>query len=290
MMIPLWHRPEIVEMFIGNLRRTPCDYADVIPYFVLSPEDYDYHTLTDLTEGFNRTYVANTPLGHKKNEGLQRSLSLEWDYYMDMGSDDIYTDLLWDFLRPHLEANEEYFGILNTHSFNPYLNKAVFLRNYHVNWNDEVTAQGQGRCIRRDVVENCLPLWDDSAPFGMDGHSDLKITNKGYTCGLIDNGSQPVVCQVKSNICLTCWEQFDDMSEPADADWVREQFGLRQECCYNLKDFQDFHQAVLKVSNETENKEQAFNLMNEAHKLQTGEQRYSSYDSYKVTVSRKHKK
>jgi hypothetical protein len=288
--VPCWHRPEIVELFVKNIERTPCDYAEVIPFFVLSEEDPDYTLLTQITQGYNRTYTTNTPLGRKKNEGLKRATALSWDYFMDMGSDDIYTVLLWRYLKDFILNNQEYFGILNTYAFNPYLNQAVYLPNYHIGFDDQVTAQGQGRCIRRDVVERCMPLWDNQAPFGMDGYSDERITTAGYKCQLIDNGLDGVVCQIKTNICLTAWEMFEDCGfEACDVEWVKAAFGLRSEFCFDLTNFDSFHTAVLRVSNETDSKEKAFNLMNEAHKLQTGNKRYSSYDSYKVTVSRKFK-
>jgi hypothetical protein len=289
-MVPCWHRPEVVNMFVNHMERTPCDYAELIPYFVLSPEDPDYSKLLDITAGYSRTCTTNAPLGRKKNEGLRMATALQWDYYMDMGSDDIYTTLLFDYLKPFLIAGEPYFGILHTYSYNPYLNEAVYLPNYHIGMNQEVTAQGQGRCIRRDVVERCMPLWDDGAPFGMDGYSNERIESNGYKCKPIDNGREPLVCQVKSNVCLTCWENFEDLSEPANVDWLRRAFLLERESCYDFRDFYDFHTAVLKISNQTQNKEEAFNLMNKAHEVRTGEVRYSSYDSYKVTVSRKFKK
>lgn len=287
LLVPCWHRPEMVEMFVDNMKRTQCDYADIVPYFILSPEDPDCTRLMNITEGFSRTYTPNTPLGRKKNKGLHRALALEWDYLMDMGSDDIYTDYLWRYLKPHLLAGDEYIGILHTYSFNPYLNQGVYLPNYHIGMDDQITAQGQGRCIRRDVVERCLPLWDDRAPFGMDGYSDERIRSNGYTCQLIDNKTDPLVCQIKTNVCLTAWEQLEELGEPADPDWIKIQFGLDPGSCYDLSTFDSFHTAVLRVSNETGSRCKAFDMMNEAYKSQTGKERYSSYDSYKVTVSRK---
>ena len=291
MMVPCWHRPEMVNVFVNHMERTPCDYAEIIPYFVLSPEDADYNKLVNITAGYDRTSTVNTPLGRKKNIGLQRASALEWDYFMDMGSDDVYSPRLWDYLKPFLIGGEDYFGILNTHSYNPYLHKAVFLKGYHINLQDQVTAQGQGRCIRRDVVEKCIPLWDDTAPFGMDGYSDERITSHGYTCKLIDNGEEPLVCQIKGDVCLTAWAQFEDVGmQECNADWVVGAFNLGRELCFELSGFDDFHSAILRTSNETKNKERAFNLINEAHRIQTGELKYSSYVSYRQAFTRIYKK
>jgi hypothetical protein len=287
MMIPCWHRPEIVAMFVQNLRRNLPDYAEIIPYFVLSPEDPDCEVLTRITDGYDRTFTTNTPLGRKKNMGLSRAVSLEWDYMMDMGSDDIFTAQLWAYLKPYILSNAEYFGILHTYSYNPYLNKAVYMPNYHISYDDNITAQGQGRCVRRDVVEKCMPLWDSSAPFGMDGYSNERIENGGFKCQLIDNGRDPLVCQIKTYTCLTCWEQLEELCQPTNVEWVKDFFNLDTTLCYDLRDFDNFYTTVYRVSNEVGSRKDAFNLVNEAYKSQTGNTRFSSYDSFKTTVSRK---
>lgn len=298
-LVPCWHRPEIVAMFVQNLKANLPDYAELIPYFVLSEEDQDCKTLERITDGYYKTYFPNElrdekdrvigRLGMKKNAGLRRAATLEWDYFMDMGSDDIFTKYLWDYLKPNLIANDEYFGILHTYCYNPYLNQAVYLPNYHIGLRDEVTAQGQGRCIRRDVVEKCMPLWDPMAPFGMDGYSNERLELSGYRCQLIDNGRDPLVCQIKTYTCLTCWEQFDDLSEPTDVDWIKEAFNLNAPLCFDMTDFDSFNNVVLRVSSEIGSKREAFERVNEAYQVQTGEKRYASYNSYEVTVSRKFK-
>src|SRR5665648_107754 len=95
--VPCWHRPEILALFIRNMKANLPDYAELIPYFVISPEDEYFSDLINLTQGYNRALIKNEPFGHKKNEGLNRALQLEWDYLMELNSDTVYTSLLWDF-------------------------------------------------------------------------------------------------------------------------------------------------------------------------------------------------
>ena len=286
--IPCWHRPELVAMFIDNMECTGCDYAEIIPYFVLSPEDEDEKELTQITGGYNRTYTTNISFGRKKNEGLMRALSLEWDYVMEFNSDNVYTPLLWEYHKKYFDESNPFFGFKSVYVYEPYLNRAVYLESYHIGLRDEITAMGWGRCIRRDVVEKCFPLWIDEAPFGMDGQSDERITSMGYDCTVIETGEDPVVCGIAATVCLTGWDQWSDIGVPANVDFVREAFGLCPAVCFDLGDFDSFHSTILKVSSDM-NKPAAFDLINEAYRLQTGEKRYSSYDSYKNVVSRKHK-
>ena len=286
--IPLWHRPEIVALFIRNMEANLCEYAEVIPYFVVSPEDENFSDLINLTQGYNRALIKNEPFGHKKNEGLNRACGLEWDYLMELNSDTVYTCKLWELHKPYFDEGVAFFGFKNIYIYEPFLNKAVYVEGYHIGHRDEVTALGPGRCIRRDVVERCMPLWEDSAPFGMDGYSENVIFQSGYDCLLIDNLKEPVICDVKGTVCLTCFMQWEECGVACDVNFVREAFNLSPAACMDLKNFDTFHSAVLKVSNEMK-KPDAFNLINEAYKIQHGEARYSSYDSYKNVVSHKHK-
>jgi len=286
--VPMWHRPEIANLFIKNMELVLCDYAEVIPYFVLSPEDDNFTELINLTQGYNRAIIKNDPFGKKKNEGLRRALSLEFDYLMELNSDTVFTSRLWDLHKPYFEADTPYFGLRNIYIYEPFLDKAVFVEGYHINHYDEVTALGPGRCVRRDVVDQCFPLWVDEAPFGMDGDSDKKIRDNGYVCEIIET-SEAVICDVKGTVCLTCWMQWEECGVPADVEYVRKEFNLCPAVCFDLSDFNTFHSTVLKVSIEM-NKPEAFDLVNEAYRMQKGEKRYSSYDSYRNIVSRKFKK
>lgn len=285
--IPVWKRPEILDNTIKHLEGTLCDYAEVMPYFIISPEDEHCNTLTAMTEGYRRTFIKNNPFGHKKNEGLKRALALEWDYFMEIGSDNIYTSKLWDIYKPYFDNKTEFFGLKNLYVYEPYLNKAVFVEGYHIGWDNKDTALGVNRCIRRDVVERCVPLWDDAAPFGMDGYSDYKIRGAGYECTVIDAGRDPIICGVAANVCLTAWMQWEECGVAVDVDYVRKAFDL---CAgHDLRTFEDFHSAVLRCSQDMR-KPEAFNLINEAYRSQHGEVRYANYESYRKVVSRKYKR
>lgn len=288
MMVPVWRRPEIVELFINNVRRVECTYAKVIPYFVLSAEDPEIKRNEELTDGFNVNYQGNKPLGQKKNNALREALSLRWDYYMDMGSDDIYTPLLWTLLENCFVRGVAYFGLRNLHVYNWHTHQAKYVPEYHLNMLDKVAPIGPGRCIRRDVVEQLLPLWP-SMNSGMDGHSDLKIQTAGHEPVIIDN-TGPVLCDVKTDCHISPWEFFDDMGEEVDPDEVVEAFSLPDPSTrFRRMPFDDFHSKVLKESRKVGRRE-AFDRENQEHRSRTGCDRYSSYESYLVMVSRNYKK
>ena len=288
-MIPCWRRPEIVDLFVSNLERTPCDYAEIVPFFVLSPEDPDYSKMLDITAGYHRVAVCNNPFGNKKNKGLEAAMKLEWDYLMELNSDNIFSPLFWEHIRDYLMTGTDFFGFKDVYVYEPFKDEAVYIEGYHIGHDDQVTAMGWGRCIRREVVEDCVPLWIAEDPFGMDGASDFRIRSLGYKCTVIENGRQPVILGIAHNVCLTAWQQWQECGEEVDADWIVDVFKIARGLCFDLSKFEDFHDAVLRYSNETDTKREAFDDINEAHRERTGEKRYSSYESYQNVVSHKHK-
>jgi hypothetical protein len=283
MLVPLWRRPEIVALFIRNIERTIPDYIQLMPMFILSPEDPDYVRLRKLTEGYRVCAASNNPLGTKKNNGLLEALQYEWDYLMDMGSDDIYTRTLWDLYEDYFLTGSKYFGIKNMYVLDIIENRALFVEGYHLNHFDQVTAIGPGRCVRRDIVEQCFPLWPDK-PFGMDGGSDEKIVRAGYYCHLIDNGRTPTVLDVKSYCNLNPF-MFMDEGEEVDASWVREQFNIEGLSIQDTFTRDGFKTAVYKHAKDNDlTIERSFNDVNECHRKLTGEVRYKNYNSFKNSI------
>ena len=111
-LIPCWKRPEITEIcFRGLQRLRRSSLVDIDTLTIISEPDY-----RELTKRYNirNTFFVNTPLGRKKNHGLQVAMKKKWDYLMEINSDDlIHTSLIEEVYLPHLEKGEDYLGIEN---------------------------------------------------------------------------------------------------------------------------------------------------------------------------------
>lgn len=286
MLVAVWRRPEILAMFINNLERVQCDYAEVLPFFILSPEDPELNQVEALTDGYLSTFAKNDPLGEKLNIGLLQALELDWNYMIGMGSDDLFTIHMWQQLEDYFMTGEPYFGFINFHAYDYYGGRAKFIPEYHLNLNDELTCIGPGRCLRRDVIETVIPLYP-AIHSGLDGNSDKKLQAAGFKPALIDNGNIPTICDVKTNCHLTPWEYFDDMGEDVDGQFIQDVFCIRKPC--KAMPLDEFHMQVLKGATEITRKE-SFEQRNYEHYEAYGKLRYSSIESYKTVISRKHKK
>ena len=296
MLVPLWKRPEIVKLFIERMRLTMPDYFELIPFFVLSQEDQYYKILRRLVSGYHVFEYKNNPLGEKKNAGLNEALALEWDYFMDMNSDSVWTPYLWELYRDLVKDLNPYFGIKNLHMIDLLTNRGLFLDKYHIDCTkseDTPTAIGPGRCIHRAVVEKCLPLWRDSFNHGMDGSSHWQIVNNGFECLVIDNGNTATMLDVKTATNLNLFMEME--GEPVEVRKIYEWFGLNQFNIYNsnfteLVTFDGFRDEVVNVRNYYDNQEQAFEAINTTYEIGFGKKRYKNYRVYLTLQTRNAKR
>lgn len=106
--------------------------------------------------GFRSVWSENFPVGRKHNNGLVEALKLDWDYLVNVGSDDLINPELFD-----LYGNHEAQGLLKVHLYNTETGEAgVFKNNYPL---------GAGRMIRRDVVEDLGTMWKIQTKCSMAG-------------------------------------------------------------------------------------------------------------------------
>lgn len=283
MLIPVWRRPDVLELFVNNLNNVQPDYCEVIPFFILSHDDPELRQNENLTSDFLTCFAANHPLGEKMNRGIREALTLKWDYLMVMGSDDVYTALFWILLEDYLLCGEPWFGLVNLHVMELYGGRARFIPNYHLNMENEVTIIGPGSCLRRDIAERMHPLYP-AMHQGLNNWTDRKLRQAGFKPLKIES-CDPVICDLKTDTHLWPYEFFDDMGPEVDAKEVAQAFGIVP----RKAPFKEFHAQVLKESR-NERKTDSFQRVNEWHQTLTEVVRYSTYNSYHVMVYKKHKK
>lgn len=155
--VPVWKRPEITEIcFMGINRLQKVPGFEVKGFAVISEE-----TMIPLCEkyGIDWCITDNNPLGAKKNFGQKQALRHEWDYMIEIGSDDLLKDEVltaykWDSPVLGLMA----FALINTETGSCKSIKTT------------VPKYGAGRAIRRDIAER-FDLWEGGRNKGMDNSS-----------------------------------------------------------------------------------------------------------------------
>lgn len=182
--IPVWKRPQITEICFMGINRLRESF-DIDAFAVISEEE-----MKPLCDKYNVKYCMykNHPLGEKKNYGIGQSLQLEWDYLIEIGSDDLVKDdLIKSYMpffghRPTIGASE--FIHLNS--------KTGECRSF------KSMIHGAATAISRQTVERFKKLWDDSRSIGL----DKNVTNLLVTNGVMGKRvtGEPKVIDIKSDV------------------------------------------------------------------------------------------
>lgn len=167
--LAVWKRPEITEIcFMGLNRLRKNSRLPVEAFAVISEE-----SMIPLCEkyGIKYTFYKNEPLGEKKNHGLNEAMKLDWDYLIEIGSDDLLKDELLVKYEP-LMGKYDYFGTKDSVIINSKDGRCRRLQSD--------TVYGLGRCISRNVLK--------SACYGVDVLAKEDIIQRGRTTGKDQKG------------------------------------------------------------------------------------------------------
>lgn len=184
--LAVWKRPKITELcFLGieRLKEHP-DY-DIETLAVIS----EYEMIT-LCEKYNVHYVFhdNNPLGKKKNFGLQEAKKFNFDYLMEIGSDDL---ILSELLDTYKSINHDFFGIRDI----VYLNSETGECRRKIG----SSTYGAGRMMSRKLLEKVnFRLWRDDLNRGLDNYSIISVMRKRIGYMQIKDGEFPMVIDIKS--------------------------------------------------------------------------------------------
>lgn len=180
------------------------------------------------------TFFENQPLGAKKNHGLKIALEQDWDYLMELNSDDVIKNTLLDIYD---SMNDDYLALRNFCFLD---SKTLSLRQV-----EGKTAYGIGRRYSRRAIESCkvktvkvkkacisafgamnegviydvkpyiaddlekvgyvevlsegIKLWDDKASAGMDNFSNKRLNENGFVCKQVFT-DEPLAVDIKSDV------------------------------------------------------------------------------------------
>lgn len=166
--IPVWKRPEITEICFMGIERLRNSGLFPIEALAVISED----SMIELCEKYSILWTmhVNQPLGEKKNHGLREALNLDWDYLIELGSDDLLKTEYLERFKNHI--GQDVFGIDHFTFLN---SEDGSCRNYKTKNNF-----GLGRAISRKVVNKIGNLWKPVATKSMDNYSMFLMASKGF--------------------------------------------------------------------------------------------------------------
>ena len=184
--LAVWKRPEITEicfMGLNRLRKVPGYDINVLA--VISEEE-----MIPLCEKYDVKWVMheNLPLGIKKNFGVKEALKFDWEYLVEIGSDDLLKDeflkvYAWD--SPILGLNDV--ALINTET-------GACKR-----LSSKASRYGLGRAVRRSVIEKCGDLWHPAKNKGLDNSATIRMALNGFGEKRV-SCVEPVAIGLKSSV------------------------------------------------------------------------------------------
>jgi hypothetical protein len=201
-LIPLWKRPEVVELCFKGLQwfRYKVNW-DIQVLAILCPYDPELEKLEKLCGLWNidHCYYPNQPLGEKHNAGINYALQhFDFDYLMNFGSDDLIHPYIAALYRPYFDQKTPIFGINSLFFYDFDTKRTFFFKTY-----TEDYAIGAGRMISREVLDKMklrgIEMYENSIMRSCDGNSANRIQNwTGIKNTVINCGKFPYIVDVKT--------------------------------------------------------------------------------------------
>ena len=193
----LWKRPELTRLVFKQINRIGDPF--VTPFAVLS-EDYMKGICED--EGVKWVYAPNEPLSDKHNIGLQATLSLDWDYCLSFGSDDLISHRIFEVYGDVIKEGVDFAG-LNDMWF--YHKGSLKTHTYK----QKNASYGAGRLISRRLAEKLNGnVWAKNGRITrIDTDSRDIIQRAGFKHTVIRT-DLPVVVDVKTEINLWPYDHW----------------------------------------------------------------------------------
>jgi hypothetical protein len=161
------------------------------------------------SSGYNATLLSNDmPLGQRHNLAMDRLLNMEWDYVMQLGSDDVLTPSGYLTAAIWMRHGVRFASFMHVGLVDPLVRKYVP--------HTSPANMGAGRFMRRRDVEKShrspehvgAGIWKDHKLKGLDGDSEHSLLERaGAVCHPIHTHNI-CVWDFKSNDNLHSFEKF----------------------------------------------------------------------------------
>jgi len=146
-----WKRPDITEICFKGIRRL-IDYANGYTGMAFCVISEPYMRPKAEKYGIKTFMYSNDYLGQKKNAGLSEAMKHEWDFMVELGSDDILSNQYMDLMMKQIHNGMHYVAIQEHNFVNKYTGEVKHV--WHPSWPG---AFGVGRMFSREIlVKNAI--------------------------------------------------------------------------------------------------------------------------------------
>lgn len=179
-------------------------------------------SMIPLCEKYDVDWVweENRPLGNKHNTGLKLALKKDWDYMVNLGSDDIVSTRLFEMYKP-LFGTEDFFGINDIGFFSTFDQGFI----YHKTPAQRI-AFGAARVISRRLAEATKGhFWPSDWNKTLDRGSAQIAQELGFSCKTITVG-EPLCIDIKSDVNIWGYDKYHGQQYPLD--YIKKNFSKKE--------------------------------------------------------------
>jgi hypothetical protein len=191
--LAVWKRPEITEICFMGIRRLQKVAGFHVESFAVISEP----SMIPLCEkyGVGWCMYKNQPLGDKKNYGLRQAMKKDFDYLVEIGSDDILKN---GFLNLY-NWDRDVFGLGDFIMMNTKDGECRRLSKQHAYY-------GVGRAISKRALEAVQELWNNKLNHGLDNQSTFLLARRGFLEKRVSS-HEPVAIDLKSDVNIWPFER-----------------------------------------------------------------------------------
>lgn len=148
----VWKRPEIFELFAKGINNLKERFPSVeIEVAVSGSEGFRSEQMVK-KHGFHYVETPNQPLGAKMNKALNVGKSINADYYVLVGSDDIIHHDLFSMYIAFMKLGIEYIYLIDCYFYDNESGKSSFWGGY-IKQHNRGHALGAGRVLSKSVMQ-----------------------------------------------------------------------------------------------------------------------------------------
>jgi len=284
---PVYKRPEIVKIFLDGFKRLKKHYDKLILLCIVSPEDKHRDELIEMifAAGGDVCEYSNKHLGEKKNKGLEFALDWhEWDYMMELGSDNLLNPEIFDLYKPYMDKKTPFFGLNNLYITEWGTKNTIFIQKYNV-----LHTFGAGRMLLNEAIT--IHPWTDELSEGLDTNAMKRLRDRGIKETVIDVGEHPYVLDIKTETNINDWVYVEPLKlKDVEFAEISKYFGIPvyPEAVMTLKSFDGFNQYLNNMKEDYNyTYKKAYEETEKVHVMHFEQRMCPSYDAYRKRKSRK---
>lgn len=212
LLITTYQRPEITRVCFEKISEVRGLYTalgfDLHPFIAVSDDE---NAELAFEFKFDRFYIPNEPISNKHQTLLNYALKHDWDYMIQLGSDDFITEAGHLRIMAMMLEREGMFGFTSLYFWKWKSRDVKMIRTKLV--------MGAGRCVRRDLIDNTIEkhgfVWTPNMKRGLDGDSQNNIITANPSDRMTSiQVTMPCVVDIKSETNLNPWESMKGKHVP----------------------------------------------------------------------------